>query len=249
VTRRIVPSRVAATALVVFAVIVAGCGNTTALRHDDSPKVETKAAHIQELAALLDSHEAYAQPSSGSKPIELLQARRPLTGEQTVLPVLGETTTKGRVAWLYVMVPGRPNGRRGWILERGTTASTTSWSIVVDTTTRLMTIDEYGQPVRTVKVVVGKASTPTPLGEFFVEEVVKMPPSAVGAPYAFALSAFSNVLQDFDGGPGQIALHGLENVGGVLGTAASHGCVRVASATLDWMVTRIGPGTPVTIMT
>ena len=69
----------------------------------------------------------------------------------------------------------------------------------------------------------------------------------LGAPYALALSARSYVLQEFDGGPGQIALHGLANVGGVLGTAVSHGCVRLDSDTMRWLVIRIGPGVPVTI--
>lgn len=69
----------------------------------------------------------------------------------------------------------------------------------------------------------------------------------VGAPYALALSARSNVLQEFAGGPGQVALHGTSNVGGVLGTAASHGCIRLASQAITWLATRLSPGTTVTI--
>jgi lipoprotein-anchoring transpeptidase ErfK/SrfK len=97
------------------------------------------------------------------------------------------------------------------------------------------------------RTIVGKASTPTPPGKFFVEEVIQMPTGSIGGPFAFALSAHSNVLQEFDGGPGQIGLHGLQNIGGTLGTAASHGCVRLDSSALRWLVTRVGPGVPVTI--
>jgi lipoprotein-anchoring transpeptidase ErfK/SrfK len=68
-----------------------------------------------------------------------------------------------------------------------------------------------------------------------------------GGPFALALSARSNALQEFEGGPGQIALHGRDNLGGTLGAAESHGCVRLATADIDWLSTRIGPGTPVTI--
>lgn len=93
----------------------------------------------------------------------------------------------------------------------------------------------------------GKASTPTPQGEFFVEEAVQLRPGDPGAPFALALSARSNVLQQFDGGPGQIALHGLANIGGILGSAVSHGCVRLAADAMRWLVVRIGPGVPVTI--
>ena len=74
-----------------------------------------------------------------------------------------------------------------------------------------------------------------------------MRPGDVGGPFALALSARSSVLQEFAGGPGQIAIHGLMNVGGVLGTAASHGCVRVANQVMRWLVDRVGPGVPVTI--
>ena len=55
------------------------------------------------------------------------------------------------------------------------------------------------------------------------------------------------MLQEFDGGPGQIAVHGLANIGGVLVSAVSHGCVRLDNDTMRWLVARIGPGVPVTI--
>jgi len=110
-----------------------------------------------------------------------------------------------------------------------------------------MVVYRAGHPVRTVKAVVGKPSTPTPRGEFFVEEVIQLRAADAGAPFAFALSARSNVFQEFEGGPGQIALHGLAHIGGVLGTAVSHGCVRLGSSTLGWLVLRIGQGVPITI--
>jgi lipoprotein-anchoring transpeptidase ErfK/SrfK len=80
-----------------------------------------------------------------------------------------------------------------------------------------------------------------------VEEDVRLNGLDVGGPYALALSARSNVLQEFDGGPGQIALHGLDNIGGILGSAASHGCVRLSDGAMGWLVRYVGPGVPVTI--
>lgn len=201
----------------------------------------------QNLARLLSSHEAFSRPSGDSPLLELVQAQRPLTGEQTVLPVIGETTGVNGMHWLHVRLPGRPNGGTGWITQAATVASTTSWHIVVDTSTRRVTVYLNGRPVRTLKAIVGKPSTPTPHGQFFVEESVQLRATDVGAPFALALSARSDVLQEFDGGPGQIALHGLENIGGVLGTAVSHGCVRLANNTMRWLAARIGPGVPVTI--
>jgi lipoprotein-anchoring transpeptidase ErfK/SrfK len=204
-------------------------------------------APVHETAALLGTHVAHAGPSAGSAQLDSLAAARPITNERTVLPVLEHRTTAGGVEWLRVRLPGRPNGRTGWIDRRSTISSTTPWHLVVDTRSRRVVAYRDGRPVRTFSAVVGKASTPTPRGEFFVEEAIELRPGDVGAPYALALSARSNVLQEFDGGPGQIALHGLRNVGGTPGTAASHGCVRLDTAAMQWLVNRIGPGVPVTI--
>jgi len=45
----------------------------------------------QKLAALLSTHEAFSKPSRSSTPLRVVQAERPLTGVQTVLPVLSGT--------------------------------------------------------------------------------------------------------------------------------------------------------------
>lgn len=200
----------------------------------------------QELATLTFSHEALSKPVLGSTPLGLVRSRRPITEERTVLPVLAHRLAGG-LRWLLVMLPGRPNGHTGWIRERETTLSATSWHLVVDTTRRQVVAYRSGRRMRTFAAVVGKPSTPTPRGEFFVEEDVQLAAASVGAPFALALSARSNVLQEFEGGPGQIAVHGLNHVGGVLGTAVSHGCVRLDAAAMSWLVQRIGPGTPVSI--
>jgi lipoprotein-anchoring transpeptidase ErfK/SrfK len=206
------------------------------------PAPATAVKPSQAVVTLKSAHEAFSKPARSSKPIELVKAKRPLTLGPTVLPVLGRYT-----GWLHVMLPGRPNGHTGWISRAGTAETATVWHIVVHTSTRRVTVYRSGQPVRTVKAIVGKPSTPTPFGEFFVEEGIRLGPADVGAPFALALSARSNVLQEFDGGPGQIALHGLTNVGGVLGTAVSHGCVRLANDMMRWLIVRLGAGTPVTI--
>ena len=201
----------------------------------------------QKLATLFSAHEAYSKPARKSTPLGVVQARRPITGERTVLPVLGRRTGAGGRRWLRVRLPGRPNGRTGWIKQRATVASRTSWHIFVYTSSRRVIFYQWGRRVRVVKAVVGKPSTPTPRGKFFVEEVIQLRAADAGAPFALALSARSNVFQEFEGGPGQIALHGLANVGGVLGSAVSHGCVRLSNGTMRWLVVRISPGVPVTI--
>jgi lipoprotein-anchoring transpeptidase ErfK/SrfK len=201
----------------------------------------------QELATLLNSHKVVwalgARHARGSR----VRASRPVTGGRTVLPVTGRTTTKDGVRWLKVMVPGRPNGRRGWIARRGTILTSTPWHLVVRTSSRRVLVYRRGRLVRAFAAIVGKPSTPTPRGRFFVEESVSMPPGQPGGPYALALSGRSDVLQEFEGGPGQIAIHGVANLGGTPGSAVSHGCVRVANRHVRWLAARIAPGVPVSI--
>jgi hypothetical protein len=201
----------------------------------------------QELALLLTAHAAHRAPEAGSPQVALVGARRPITGEQTTLPVTGQSTGPGGARWLHVMLPGRPDGSTGWIVQNGTRAIVTGWRILVDLTARSVRVYRDGRPVRTFQAVVGKPSTPTPTGQFFVEETVQMQAGQAGGPFALALSARSNVLQEFEGGPGQIAIHGRDNLGGTLGAAESHGCVRLDTASIDWLAARIGPGTPVRI--
>ncbi len=196
----------------------------------------------QKLAVLLSTHGAFSKPNRRSARLGRVHARRPITGERTVLPVLG-----ARGGWLHVELPGRPNGHTGWIRRTATAARTTRWHLAVQTASRRVFVYRGGHVIRVFKAIVGKPSTPTPHGSFFVEESIQLRPSDVGAPFALALSARSAVLQEFDGGPGQIGLHGLDNVGGVLGSAVSHGCVRLSDTAMRWLVGRIGPGVRVTI--
>ena len=203
----------------------------------------------QELAVLLTAHGAHREPAAGSPQVLFVPADRPITGEQTTLPVIGHATGAGGGQWLQVMLPGRPDGSTGWIAQDGTRELMTSWRILIDLAARRLRVYRDGHTVRTFEAIIGKPSTPTPTGQFFVEETVQMPVGHPGGPYALALSARSNVLQKFEGGPGQIAIHGLEDLGGALGAAESHGCVRLATASIDWLAAHIDPGTPVKIYT
>jgi lipoprotein-anchoring transpeptidase ErfK/SrfK len=106
----------------------------------------------------------------------------------------------------------------------------------------------YDRAERRFLVVVGKPSTPTPQGEFFVEEPLALSSQAAGGRFALATSARSNVLQEFDGGPGQIGIHGTDNLSGNLGTAASRGCIRLNTGAITWLAERIGAGVPATII-
>jgi lipoprotein-anchoring transpeptidase ErfK/SrfK len=230
-------------AAVCLLVLGAGC----AVAASAPPGVPAHVRAAQQLAILLSAHGVRQEPEAGAPQTGLLPARGPITGEPTTVPVIGALTGPGGVQWLRVMLPGRPNGSTGWIAQQGTRGLVTDWHIIVDLAARRVQVYHDGHTLRSFQAVVGKPSTPTPTGEFFVQETLQMSPGEAGGPFALALSARSDVLQEFEGGPGQIAIHGRDNLGGTLGAAESHGCIRLASASIEWLAGRIGPGTPVTI--
>ena len=245
--RTAVPSAPASISVVLaaaLAVLVAVSTSSASVSIGRSGAVTVQPGHV--LVVLYADHAARSAPDADAPVLQIVRARRPITGARTVLPVLGRRSPAG-VRWLRVRLPGRPNGGTGWIHRRATRIVHTSWHVDVDTSERRVTVYWHGRPVRTFRAIVGKPATPTPRGKFFVEDVVQLRAFDVGGPFALALSARSNVLQEFAGGPGQIAVHGRMNVGGVLGSAVSHGCVRLDDAAMRWLVTRIARGVPVTI--
>jgi len=201
----------------------------------------------QELAVFVQGQTAMSKPDNGSARRVWVERRRPITEGRTVLPVIGHRTGARGVRWLKVRLPGRPNNSTGWIRKARTYRTDTPWHLVVDLSERRVIVYYSGHAVKSFRSVIGKPSTPTQRGRHFVEETVLLGGGDVGAPFALALSARSSVLQSFAGGPGQIALHGVWNVGGSMGTAASHGCVRLETASIRWLGKRIGPGVPVTV--
>jgi lipoprotein-anchoring transpeptidase ErfK/SrfK len=236
------PSRRGAALAAALAVVGIGCV-LAAPAGAAAPRVPA----IQPLVVLLHDHVARAAPNAGAGRIESVDARRPLTRARTVLPVLGHATSGTGASWLRVRLPGRPNGHGGWISANRTRRTSTEWRLAVDLSTRRVTVYRGGSAWRHFRAVVGKPSTPTPRGVFFIEEALALSPYEAGGPYALATSARSNVFQEFEGGPGQIGIHGTNNLTGSPGTAASHGCIRLGTRAITWLARRIGAGVPLTI--
>ena len=207
----------------------------------------------QETVALLASQSVRSGPTTGDTVVARVSAERPMTGARTVLPLLGQSIDATGGSWLQVRLPGRTlKGRTppasGWISAANTRMSATDWHLVVNRGARSVVVYHNGQKLRTYKAIVGKRSTPTPHRRVLRRGEREAAGERAGAPFALATSARSKVFQEFEGGPGQIALHGLSNVGGTLGTAVSHGCVRLANRSITWLAKRIKPGDPVTIV-
>jgi lipoprotein-anchoring transpeptidase ErfK/SrfK len=228
-----------ATALIVAAV---GCAALAS-----SAVAAPRVAAGQPLVVLLHDHVARAAPSTHAGRVETVASRRPLTRSRTVLPVLGRASGPEAGSWLRVRLPGRPNGHAGWISTNRTRQTSTPWRLRVILSTRRLTVYRGGNVRRQFRVVIGKPSTPTPRGAFFIEEALALSSHEAGGPFALATSARSNVFQEFEGGPGQIGIHGTDNLSGAPGSAASHGCIRLRPRAITWLARRIGAGVPLSV--
>jgi lipoprotein-anchoring transpeptidase ErfK/SrfK len=155
--------------------------------------------------------------------------------------------------WVKVRLPWRPNDAAGWVNANNVSIEETHWWIEVSTARRTLSLYRAGARIRTISVVVGKPSTPTPVGLFAVAWAIPWHPEDFLGSWVLELTAHSDVLQQFEGGDGTVGIHGRGGASLLdpLGSAASHGCIRLSNDSIDWLVRTIGasqlPGTPVQV--
>jgi lipoprotein-anchoring transpeptidase ErfK/SrfK len=204
-------------------------------------------AAVQQLVALDARVIARAAPDAQARAVAVVAAKTPLTGVQMTLPVLAATIGPKGGGWLRVRLPTRPNGGTGWIPASAGEQFTTGWAVVVDRGARRADVYRAGRLQARFPIVVGKPATPTPLGSFFVVEKLQLARGVTEGPWALPISGYSNVLQTYAGGRGEVGLHGTVGLDDPLGSASSHGCIRFAPRAISWIAGRIDPGTPVIV--
>lgn len=150
-----------------------------------------------------------------------------------------------RAGWLQVQLPQRPNGSTGWVRSSDVRLSRVTYRLVVSTERHTLTLLDKGAPVARYAVATGTGGTPTPHGSFYLTELLA-PTNPGYGPFAFGLSAYSDALSSFGGGPGQIGLHGTDDSGSI-GHAVSHGCIRMRNSDISKLAHLLPLGTPITI--
>ena len=109
--------------------------------------------------------------------------------------------------------------------------------------TNTVTVFEGGNAILSTEAVTGKSSSPTPLANGWVEEIMAGPSSAYG-PRLISLGIFSDALNSFGGSVPKIALHGTNNPG-LMGQYASNGCIRVRNEIITQIAGLVPPGSTV----
>ncbi len=157
------------------------------------------------------------------------------------------TDAEGR-EWVQVRIPGRPNGRTGWMpRELLGNLYRTYWRIVVNRSAQRMRVYYAGRLLRVFPVGVGNPSTPTPTGHFWIDERFKLSsPSNPYWPYALGTSDYST-LSDW-AGEGVVGIHGPFGEPQRIPGDPSHGCIRMLVPDIAWLGPRVTLGTPVDVV-
>jgi hypothetical protein len=150
--------------------------------------------------------------------------------------------------WFQIRVPGRPNGRTGWVLrEQLSVLHVVRTMLRISRRTLRATLYRAGSPVWTSRVGVGKASTPTPGGHYWVRERIhNLGGNPAYGPWALGTSAYAPHLTDWPGG-GVIGIHGT-NQPQLIPGRPSHGCIRVPNRNITRLVRMVSVGTPIVIV-
>jgi lipoprotein-anchoring transpeptidase ErfK/SrfK len=150
----------------------------------------------------------------------------------------------GKPGWYRIVVPGRPNGRRGWIPAAAAAIRPVNRLITIDRSSRRLVLWKRGRPLVSTTVAVGARGMETPLGLFYITWRF-VPRAPILGAYAFETSAYSK-LSEWPGG-GIVGIHGTP-MPWLLGQAVSHGCIRVHNRDILRLRRLVPVGTPIKIV-
>lgn len=189
-----------------------------------------------------------ARPSAGAARVAVMKQFRPDFRPQYVLALDAVRAKDGRPLWYRVIIPGRPNGRTGWVRAGAVELQPVQKRLIIYRGARRFEFWDGERLVRKGRIAVGKPGAETPLGLFYVTD--KFNPaidpdwSILGA-FAFETSAYSK-LTDWPGG-GIVGVHGTPWPN-LLGQAVSSGCIRLHNRDVEFLRNRVPLGTPVKIV-
>jgi lipoprotein-anchoring transpeptidase ErfK/SrfK len=184
-------------------------------------------------------------PRSNARRVTVLKEFRSEYRPQVVLALAQRSDPEsGMPTWYRISVPGRPNGRTGWIPAAAADIRPMRKLIHIDRSARRLEVWNETRLLLRTRVAVGRPGMETPLGLFYVTWRF-VPTAPVLGKFAFETSAYSR-LSDWPGG-GIVGIHGTFEPS-LLGQAVSHGCVRVANDDILRMRALVTVGTPIQIV-
>jgi len=185
-----------------------------------------------------------AQPDAHARTIASLTQVDSNFHTTVVLALEVKTNDEGNAAWYKISIPGRPNGRTGWIPAATVSLKPVYREIVIHRGARSLELLDHGRTIFRTRVAVGRPGMETPLGTFYIVWGF-VPPDPFLGKWAYATSAYSR-LTDWPGG-GIVGIHGT-SMPQYIGQAVSHGCVRLTNSAILTLKRYVGAGTPIHIV-
>jgi hypothetical protein len=186
---------------------------------------------------------AFARPRAGAGQVGVVPAGSKYYG----IPIVAwveEVSADGR--WGLVELPYVWPRREGWIRLGGLSREATRVRVEVDLSAHTVTVRKFGKVLFRVPGATGAASSPTPVGEYFVTDRVPFSSGSYLGSFAFGISGIQPRLPAGWSGGNQLAIHGTNNPSSI-GRSVSAGCVRVSESTLDRLIPLLRYGTPVAV--
>jgi lipoprotein-anchoring transpeptidase ErfK/SrfK len=150
--------------------------------------------------------------------------------------------------WLKIQLPERPNGSTGWVRHSEMKVTQNPYRLEIELDDHKVRVFERTEVRYEGDVAIGKPETPTPTGKYFIRVLLQTPnPNSVYGPFAYGLSAHSEVLTEFNGGDGETGVHG-NNDKSVLGKSVTAGCIRMDNDEITRLSKILPLGTPVEIV-
>jgi lipoprotein-anchoring transpeptidase ErfK/SrfK len=119
--------------------------------------------------------------------------------------------------------------------------------IIIRVQSRRLDLYRSGRRILRAPIAVGQDVTPTPVGRFAIAERIPTNDAAgFLGPFVMPITGYSRVLNEYAGGNGRVAIHGTSQPW-VIGTQASHGCIRLHNADITRLARIVTPGTQVEI--
>ena len=187
-----------------------------------------------------------AKPSWKSKAIGALRWNTEDGLPEVYLALASHVDRAGGQVWVKIRIPGRPNGRTGWVRqEQLSNLELVETRLTIDRRRMRATLRKRGKVIWRSPVGVGAPGTGTPGGKFWIRErLPNLGGSPIYGPWAFGTAAYSK-LSDWPGG-GVIGIHGT-NQPELIPGRPSHGCIRVPNPKISKLARIMPIGTPVRI--
>lgn len=173
--------------------------------------------------------------------------------DKTALPVIGK-----QAGWVQVLIPGRlhlpssgkhVNGVTAWLQEADVALHEQTTELSVDLSADEVTLQEDGQEVASYSIVMdGGDLTPANLRGFAVSKYFTVDGQKCSSQKTLATSIQSEKADKFVDGASVLAIHGWSKECRAVSaqTTRSSGCINLSDQSMQELLRRVKPGTPIT---